>query len=443
MKHQESIGERLRRLRRERGLSQRDIAGKGVSFTYVSRIEGGQREPSVKALRLLAPKLGVSAEYLETGHEAGARTDIELRLADAELQLRLDDAGAAERRLQEIAREAEDAGDDELARRASVALALAAARLGRPEDTVTGLERFLDDTNLSVGERPDVYASLARAYAAAGETPRAVALLQRCVDEVSAAEQPDPILFVRFASYLSYALMDVGDSAGAHDVLARALRQVDGAADRTTLIRLYWSLGRYYALEGPPARALDYVRRAIALLEATEDTFYLARAHELCGTILLDQASAEQAGEHLDIAERLFADLDEEAALGSVCTELARRAFQLGDPETARTQALRALDLLGDSPPADVGRAWRALAEVFDGLGDDDLADRSYRIALERLVEQGAGKLLAETYRSYGKFLRARGREGEALDAYERAADLATHASVAPRPSLLRSDLPA
>lgn len=443
MKHEESIGERLRRLRRERGLSQRDIAGKGVSFTYVSRIEAGQRQPSVKALRVLAPKLGVSAAYLETGEDPFPRTELELRLADAELELRLDDVDAAEGRLRELLHDAQSVGDDDLAQRVELALALAAARSGRPEDAVEGLERFLEAVDPPVTERPDLYAALARAYAAVGETPRAVALLQRCVEELSAAERPDPILFVRFASYLSYALMDVGDSAGAHEVLARALRESDGAADRMTLIRLYWSLGRYYALEGPPARALDYVRRAIALLEASEDSFYLARAHELCGTILLDQANADGAGEHLDVAERLFTELGEDGALGSVYTELARRSFQLGDAEAARAQALRALDLLDDAAPAEVGRAWRALAEVFDGLGDYDLAGHSYRTAVERLLQQGSGKLLAETYRSYGKFLRARGRESEALDVYERAADLAMHAAVAPHPARLRSDVPA
>jgi transcriptional regulator with XRE-family HTH domain len=63
----ESIGERLARLRTERGLSQRDLQSEGVSYAYISRIENGQRQPSVKALRKLAVKLGVTPEYLETG----------------------------------------------------------------------------------------------------------------------------------------------------------------------------------------------------------------------------------------------------------------------------------------------------------------------------------------------------------------------------------------
>src|SRR5436305_12838804 len=86
----ETVGQRLRRLRRERGLSQRELASPGVSYAYISRIEAGARRPSVKALRMLAKKLGVTPGYLETGSDLADSEARELRLADVELRLRLD-----------------------------------------------------------------------------------------------------------------------------------------------------------------------------------------------------------------------------------------------------------------------------------------------------------------------------------------------------------------
>ena len=429
----ESIGARLRRLRLERGLSQRDIASKGVSFTYISRIESGQRQPSVKALRMLASRLGVSAHFLETGREQRPESEWELRLSEAELELRLDDPVTAEKRFEELLREAEGSGDGDVAARARVGLGLAAMRQGRHEDAVALLEGVMGQSHPPVAERPDLYTVLGRSYAAVGETPRAVALFRKCLEEIQSAPKVDPLLYIRFTSYLSYALMDVGDATSAHQVLASALAHAEGVEDRTTLIRLYWSLGRYYALEGPPARALDYVRRAIALLEATEDTFYLARAHELCATILLDQATAEPAREHLEIAEQLFREHSAEPGyVGSVRTESARLALQLGDPDSARSLALAALDMLERAGPIEVGRAWRTLAEVFERLEDVDLAERAYRTAIETMIEQGAARPLAETYRAFGKFLRLQRREREALDVLERAADLSAHTVVTP-----------
>src|SRR4029079_4670045 len=93
----ETVGQRLRRLRLERGYSQRDLSSPGVSYAYISRIEASARRPSVKALRMLAQKLGVTAEYLETGSEIGASEARELQLADLELRLRLEgDAATGE-----------------------------------------------------------------------------------------------------------------------------------------------------------------------------------------------------------------------------------------------------------------------------------------------------------------------------------------------------------
>lgn len=66
----EPVGRRIYRLRMELGLSQRELSQPGVSYAYISRIEAGARTPSTKALRKLAPKLGVTVAYLEHGEDA-------------------------------------------------------------------------------------------------------------------------------------------------------------------------------------------------------------------------------------------------------------------------------------------------------------------------------------------------------------------------------------
>src|SRR5918912_2768611 len=94
---EETIGQRVKRLRTERGLSQRELSGPGVSYAYISRIENDDRKPSEKAARHLAVKLGVTADYIETGRTVPAADERELRATDAELVLRLyGHLGAAE-----------------------------------------------------------------------------------------------------------------------------------------------------------------------------------------------------------------------------------------------------------------------------------------------------------------------------------------------------------
>ena len=140
----ESIGQRLRRLRLERGFSQRDLSSPGVSYAYISRIEAGARRPSVKALRQLARKLGVSVEYLETGSDLRDVDERELRLADAELKLRLaDDPTSARATIQEILDDAVEAGDTGSALRARIALGVAEAGAGENAAAAQRLEEAI------------------------------------------------------------------------------------------------------------------------------------------------------------------------------------------------------------------------------------------------------------------------------------------------------------
>src|SRR5437667_4326663 len=124
----ETVGARIRRLRLSRGLSQRELSGPGVSFAHISRIESGSRKPSLKTLRYIAGRLGVDPAYLEEGRAIPAAKERELRLVDAEIEVRLgDDLERAEERLRGLLSEAIPDG---LEVRIPAALAALLARQG-------------------------------------------------------------------------------------------------------------------------------------------------------------------------------------------------------------------------------------------------------------------------------------------------------------------------
>jgi transcriptional regulator with XRE-family HTH domain len=282
----ETIGQRLRRLRHERGLSQRELASPGVSYAYISRIEAGARRPSVKALRMLARKLGVSADYLETGSEIRDVDERELRIADAELGLRLDeDTDRAETALLRLRDEAVAAGDAIAASRANLALGLASAAAGRNADAIERLEAGLEVSPVSPSLRPDVFATLGRAYTATSRPDLAVELFERCLQEIAEDAPEDFAAQVRFRTYLSGALSDLDELDRAQAVLDAALERVeDGVTDAYARVRLYRSLARLNDARGRPLTALEYVRRALALLAVTDDAEELARSVEPVGT---------------------------------------------------------------------------------------------------------------------------------------------------------------
>jgi transcriptional regulator with XRE-family HTH domain len=63
------VGARLHEAREAAGLSQRDLAFPGCSAAYISRIERGERVPSLQVLRELARRVHVSEQALAFGRE--------------------------------------------------------------------------------------------------------------------------------------------------------------------------------------------------------------------------------------------------------------------------------------------------------------------------------------------------------------------------------------
>lgn len=105
-----AVGQRLYEARKAAGLSQRDLAFPGCSAAYISRIERGERIPSLQVLRELARKVGVSEQKIAYGRE------------------RLDEAVADRFRAVEAT---EAAGDKDEIVRAYQALARAASKAAR------------------------------------------------------------------------------------------------------------------------------------------------------------------------------------------------------------------------------------------------------------------------------------------------------------------------
>ena len=427
----EHVGERLKRLRLARGLSQRELATQGVSYAYISRIEAGTRQPSVKALRKLARQLDVSTEYLETGRDIDDAGERELQIVDAELALRLGDPAAAEGRLLELFEAAVQAGDLPQAARARIDLALAAAERGDHAAAVAGFDEAFALELPSPLERLDVFATLGRAYGALGETEREIELYRRCLDEVSELAPENASARTRYRILLSYALSDAGALGRAEDVVREALRDAPLDGDPYMRIRLYWSLARLSEMEGNSSRALRSARRAIALLEATEDDVHCGRAYVLAAWIMNSAGDGRGAQAQLDRAEQLLghgAGVDDIAILN---VERARSAALVGNGADAVRIARSVLELVGGQYDAVRGTALWALAEGLVLEQDLEASSEAFAEAVELLTANRRWREASQACRAWGAALRAAGRADQAFEVLERASDLALRATPA------------
>jgi transcriptional regulator with XRE-family HTH domain len=83
----ETVGERIRRLRRERGMSLAQVVGSDFSRAFLNQVEHGKAQPSTRILRVIAQRLGTRVEYLLEGSQARERLELEVEKARVEVLL--------------------------------------------------------------------------------------------------------------------------------------------------------------------------------------------------------------------------------------------------------------------------------------------------------------------------------------------------------------------
>ena len=417
----EAVGRRLKEARERARLSQRGLSFTGCSPAYISRIEAGQRIPSLQLLRELGRRLGVTEDYLATGAaEASTRSPA---LADAEIALRLDEIDRArdlyERILNEARTDAERAD-------ALEGLGCIELRSGRAAEAVNLFEQALAVAGGDPADRQSLAENLGRAYATRGEFAPAISLFRRCAERFE--REGDTPAYIRFACLLGYVLTDSANLAEAESVVARALAVGREVADPYTRARLYWSQSRLLLEQGRPDLAERHAQAALETLRATEDTYRLGLAHQLLAHVYLDSGRAADALELLEAGWPLVAAAATPLELAEYRIEEARALAMLGEKNRAAALAMEMTSRLDGTLAVDAGRAYVLLAGIFADLGEPERARELYELGIERLEERGPTRYLVDAYKQLAQLLEQRGHADEALELLKRALGVQDHA---------------
>lgn len=124
-----TLGERIRKLRAERGLSLAKVAQGDFSRAFLNQVELGRAQPSTRVLRVIAGRLGTQVDYLLEGRLPGL--DRELALERARILLLRGRARQALTALEGI-----DGSDWPVATDARLTRAQALKALGRDEEAL-------------------------------------------------------------------------------------------------------------------------------------------------------------------------------------------------------------------------------------------------------------------------------------------------------------------
>jgi tetratricopeptide (TPR) repeat protein len=406
------VGGRLKEAREAAGLSQRQLAFPGCSSAYISRIEAGMRTPSLQVLQLLGQRLGTSGEYLATGKPGVAAQDD--LIVQAEFSLRFDDLENAAGFFQKAMDETES---DRIRAQAYEGLGQIAFRKGEAKRTQDLLEKSLELYGDDVVNHPRLADTLGKVYAMLGDLNGSIAIFDRCLAD--AQQRKDQIGASRFSVVLGHALIDAAAYNRAEQVLLQTLDLAEQIKDPILHARLYWLESRLRLELDDVERAARYARKALAIVEMTEDRNHVARAHQLVAFIENDRGNPQEA---LDILEHGRSLLDDSSPVevAQYRLEEARALAGLGRVEEATALAMEVSGVISGAAVEDAGRSYNLLAELFVTLGDAKRAEELFELAAE-LLEKNPNRYLVRVYRRHAELLESLGRQDEAMALLKKA----------------------
>src|SRR5919205_2990547 len=236
-----TFAERLKALRRSAGLSQTELAGDGISPSYVSLLESGRRSPSPGVAGLLAAKLGCSVSQLLDGEPSERERRVQLELAYAELALRHEGADSAIERLEALLAEPELNPRD--SSEASLLLSRAYEVRGDLPAAITAVLPMFEDSRRGRGHQSitRLAAHLCHYYRVAGDLGRTVTIgeqaLEACREQGLAGTED----YFKLAATVMLAYADRGDEVHAATWARQLIRDAEAAGESGGQAALYWN----------------------------------------------------------------------------------------------------------------------------------------------------------------------------------------------------------
>lgn len=412
------VGGRIKRLRRERHLSQAELGAPVISASYLSLIESGTRRPTQKVLAHVANRLGVEPDELVTGRSRKDQIAAEFALQEAREAIRVGDDARAELLAKDAAEKANLFGLTRVQARACEILGGIEEGRNRID---TALQLYAEAERLWGSHPPHLafqaMAGVARCHQGLGNPRLAVHILETYLLELDWQGVPDPTATMRTQA----ALVNCYSALGLKDKAAKAAEEAQALAPRVSdaeqLACMNMNVARSLYEQGRMDDALDALRRAEESYLTIGWELDAASAKLNRGIVRIDKGDAHGARADLTDALLAFKAADHPA-------DVARTLNELGRLERVSGNSSQAEDLLREAQPYLKGGDFTERALNLRELGlcikerDPTEAKGHLRRAIDLYVLAGAGTDAASTYKLLGDLHAAVGEVHESAAAY-------------------------
>jgi transcriptional regulator with XRE-family HTH domain len=420
------VGMRLREARKARNFTQSQLAGNDFSVSYISAIERGQINPSLRAMEIFAQRLGLSSKdllvpstSLEQGQTRSGTTTTDEDETNWNLLLAhvLLFKGASEHAAQLLQQQLQKPLPAARKVYALYLLALAYARGGlwqESDHTLSEATRLIKDHTSPLALRLLFLQGLVQSQA---HNPALALSLHQRSRTLLEAQQPQNIIFkAEVYAQLGYHLLQLEQTEEARTLLEAALQQIE-ATTPAELAAMYYELSRVDTQEHLENELAAYKSLSISMRLARQEQH--RELHHLLGRALL-HGEREQALAYLTGAlNELPRDpvVQASAHIHLAMWELAAQNLAAARNHVKQAQAL-----------FNVGSDSIIAADIHFVSGNVEYAQRRYKagdshfeVGLAMLERLNESEYLADQYAHYAGLLEGKGDLSRAAQYWKKA----------------------
>lgn len=422
------LGDRVRQLRVNRGLTQTDLAGERFSKEYLSQIERGKTRPTGETVEWLAARLGVDRSFLETGVSSSDRDRAESIVARAEAAIETHEYAEAVEMLTAVVGSLKTASAPRLELRAMLAEAWARMYsseiraaieiLGRARDVAEGPE-FTDV------DRAEVLFRLGCCRWNLSSIATASALFTEALELAERSGLPSDRLRSHILGWRSRCHQRQRDWEAAREDVERALELAEALDDDRTVAHHYFQASLIAERKGQWVLARTYAEKAKGIYETLADQVNASKLLNNLGGLNFLLGKPDAAIAYLKDAFRVALEVGSPVDAAYAVSSLAQVHLRTEQPVLAEEQARHALELLADRVEFidEIGNAQLVLGRSLLDQGRLDEAAAMLDRAEQSFEQLSSASHRAAAWVAKGDLAAKLGDDRGAAHLYRRAAE--------------------
>ncbi len=415
------LGQRIRKLRLERGLSLAAVAQKDFSRAFLNQVELGKARPSTRTLAIIAERLQRPIEFFLHDPQNSGPT-LEFWLAEAGTALRRGQPEAARDMMRDLLVRKQIAPD--VRARAQLILGDALLKLRQFPGAIEQFKAAIKESEagrwraLSV----ELYDRMGSVFYQQRQPHEAGRWWDKALDAYEQFGLADPLLKARIVGHRANLHYVAGQPREAIAGYQAAIAAAEHVLDMPALGGIYEGLAMSFQKAGDLTRALEYAQKSLRLFETLQDVRMSAQLRNNMAEILMSQGRHEEAEAHFMSGADQLRRVGDKDLVPHLIAGSAEAALNRGDRALAMARVARALEMTAESHDATAELAARRVAgRVAAAEGDGAKAREHFERALALAASLDSASDTSRVAFDYAQVLEDLGDPTNALIFYRQA----------------------